>query len=377
MAELLGIEIRGDQVLLTVVNRRAEPCAHLSEPLAETAGAWWLFHPDELLRGVRVALRRGVEEGVFRGEQIAGVGLVVEPGLVLLDPDLQAIPPRALPWQDVLEEGFSAPPVAALRLLLENDPRLAGHVGAVLSTLDYLRFQMTGALATHLDFAWRSGLVIGPLAPESWDPGAIRDLGLAPGVFPPIFRAPSRVGALSEEMVRLSGMRRGTWVNAGSDPLSVRLLMAAEPRPGTRVALIEESGDELWQAGPAPEAWSAEARPGILEEIWFHRTARRLNEPSGEFSTLLEGEGAVILDFRTPPDSSRWPLELPGDVRVAGDAGQPSTGTALQAGIGLGWWRDRRTLWRKRRPPVGYSRWRSRLGESPGPRPAGVAPAPS
>jgi hypothetical protein len=74
---------------------------------------------------------------------------------------------------------------------------------------------------------------------------------LSASVFPPIFRAPVRVGVVGEEVIARSGISRGVWVNAGSDPTSARILVAGELREGVAVSLSSSDTAELWRIDSA------------------------------------------------------------------------------------------------------------------------------
>ncbi|MEE8142919.1 MAG: FGGY family carbohydrate kinase, partial [Planctomycetota bacterium] len=209
MSVLVGIELCGTEVVLTVVSRGAEILATVTEPLSEPMAAWWRCHPEERYRAVLSTLERAVGEGALRSDQVAGIGLSGETGLVLLDLEFKAIPPRSIPWEELFGEECSRSPVPALRVLAEKKPRLANRIGLVMSPIDYIRFRLTGALATHVGFAWSTGLVEGPEAADSWNPEACMSLGLSPRAFPPIFHATCRVGVVQEEVSKRTGLRTG------------------------------------------------------------------------------------------------------------------------------------------------------------------------
>ena len=148
MTHLLGFELRGQDVWLTVVKRNGRLGGTAREPLDGPMSEWWSTHPDEKVRAVRSLMDRASRDGLFTGASIASIGLTGESGLVLLDPDFAPIPPRTLPWED-LAEMKEAHPIDALRALIAREPRFARTIGVVLSTVDYIRFRLTGALATR------------------------------------------------------------------------------------------------------------------------------------------------------------------------------------------------------------------------------------
>ncbi|MEE8143019.1 MAG: hypothetical protein V3T77_07965, partial [Planctomycetota bacterium] len=156
-----------------------------------------------------------------------------------------------------------------------------------------------------------------------------------------------------------SGLRTGLWVNAGSDPISAQLSIALEPVPGSRVMFLGNGSPECWRAVEVPRDWSENALPTAIEGVWYCREAWTGGDPRGEEWT--PGPAPLALYFHEPPHEGTWPEAVAGDVWVTWDAGGPSAGAAIQAGLGLGWWRDPRILWRKRRPLVPYQEWRAEL----------------
>jgi hypothetical protein len=195
---------------------------------------------------------------------------------------------------------------------------------------------------------------------------------------------------IGEETIASTGLRRGTWVCGGGDPSSTRLLFAGEPLPGRSVVRLRPDGVERWEIGPPPPEWSEEALPSALDGLFFHRRPAEGWDPRrGEFAPT---GGEAIFDW----EPGEWPDEVatggtggagrpdpddplpaerdtrgagsadagrgpsggpdlsacPGSLLVAPDAGEASAGTAILAGVGIGWWRDLRPIFRKRRPPV-------------------------
>ncbi len=342
MSILLGVELAGAEVRLVVVDRRATVLSHREEPLATPVLRWWETHPEERYRAVLGLISQAIRDGVFRPPDVAGIGITSEPALVLLDPDLLPVPPRDLPWEERDPEEHLGDPWGALASLYGESPRALARIGSVLDLTAFIRFRLTGALASHVDFAWSGGFVLSAAAPTDWDFGALDNIGLLHSQLPPIFPAPQKVSVVGEDAIRQTGLRRGTWVAAGGDPLNTRLLFAAQPLPETQIVHRSDRGVEGWEVVDAPAEWSEDYRPSGLEGIYFRRmsTDERVTAESQE-NTVFDWDRGV------EPVTETWPESR----LVAADAGQASSGTAILTGLGLGWWRDPRPIWRKRRPP--------------------------
>lgn len=347
MSVLTGVEYSGDRVRLVVVDRQGRTLLRREEPLATPAELWWEGHPDERHRAWLGVVTGAIREAGLRPAAIAAIGLTAPPALVFLDPDLDPIPPRKLPWGDLDPESFRGRPWDALGALVEQDPAFARRIGVVLDLVGFIRYRLSGSLGLTVDFAWEGGKVRSPRAAASWDAPALEELGLTSGQLPPIFPAWQRVSVVGEDTIERTGMRRGTWISAGGDPRNTRLLFAAEPTPGRTVVLLGPDGAERWEAGPPPEAWSADVLPSAREGVFFHRRGAAGWDPRDGGSA--PGSQEAVLDWAPGFDPELGPEH--DDRLVAVDAGEASAGTAIIPGFGLGWWRDPRPLWRKRRPP--------------------------
>ncbi len=360
---LLGLEIGGDSALLTLVTREGRIAGSLREPLRDPAREWWRGHPEQHVRAALRLVERAGDEGLFLGAEVAGIGLAAEPGLVFLDHEYGVVPPESLPFGAGAGVGgeAGASPREALRRLPSEAPELTRRAAVVLSTLDFLRFRMTGALGTHAAFAWATGFVSAE-NPTAWRKGLIVECGLPEAMFPPIFSAECRVSVVSEDFLSRSGIPRGVWVNAGSDPISAQLLVAAEPRAERRSLLVAPERTTCWRTVGIDRVTDA-ALPLASGCPWFAPVEGGLEEWSEAIRSEPE---RWVLDTRAEEIPERWRERGWEPVLVAADAGGPSAGAAIQAGLGLGWWRDLRVLWRKRRPPIPMEEWLARRADATG-----------
>ncbi len=347
MSILLGVEFSGAWVRLVVVGRQAQVLARREEPLATPIELWWETHPEERHRALSELLVDAVRHGAFRPADVSAIGVTAPPALILLDADFVPIPPREISWGEVDPAKYYGRPWDALAALLGESPNACRRVGAVLDMVGFLRFRLSGGLGTDLDFAWSGGHIRSPKDPASWSTPSLEKVGLLPSQLPPIFPASQRVSVVAEETIERTGLRRGTWVCGGGDPLNTRLLFAAPPEPGRSVVRLLPEGVERFEVGPPPDQWTTDSVPTALDGVFLHR-----RDPSGwdprTGSVHAESEG-VVLDWgaELEPDLDA----CPGTLRIAADAGVASAGSAISAGLGLGWWRDPRPIFRKRRPP--------------------------
>ena len=343
MSVLLGIELQGSTVRLQAVDRKGVILASLEESVSVPFSRWWGVHPDERVRSVRALLQHSLQTGQIRPASIAAVGISCEPSLVLVDAELDPIPPKALGWTEKEEEHLQ--PDTLLRETLQKYPKLKQGIHCVLDLQDWLRYRWTGALATTSTFAWHSGLSSEHTPGQRWDPAQLQEAGLETGQVPPLFPGPHRVGTLQEDLVRDTGLPRGTWISAGTSPRAARLWLAAEPREGQRIVLLEEQGASMWRVGAAPQQKTEidQALPSPLGDHWYHREAEEGADP--------RRGGVPVADVVYDADRVDW-KELEQidaeSMQVSADFGCTSRAPALLAGVGLGWFKDIRPIWRKR-----------------------------
>lgn len=358
MTVLLGLELTGEQVILTVVSRRGRLKASLSEPIDGPAIAWWQAHPDERLRAMLSLMERATHEGVLQAGGVAGIGITCDPGLVFLDREMKPIPARQMKWDEVLPDPAERTPARALRALAEARPRDVRRLGMVLSTLDYLRFKLTGALASSASFAWSTGLVSADSGVDHWRRDLIEELGYPQDAFPPIFSAECRVGGVSLEVIERTGIPSGVWVHAGSDPVASYLSLAREPKVNEHVVLLKDGRASLWRCGELPVEWHGDVAILSTSKLCYERVEDR--EWNGQFpdywASTEPGERAI--ELRSPIDLGSWPEQPPGLWTMTAGAGEASCTAAIVAGLGLGYWQDERPLWRKARRSTPYGQWR-------------------
>ena len=359
MSMLLGIDLQGHSITLQGVDRRGQRIAYVEESVSVPFSSWWQVHPDERVRSVRALLLHAFQEGKMRPASIAAVGISCEPGLVLVDSEMEPVPPRALNWNQI--ESKHQQPGTVLRESLQQYPMVARNLITVMDLQDWLRYRWTGAVATTRSFAWSSELSRQSSPGEHWDANALDSLGLGSSQVPPVIPSPHRIGTIQEDLVRETGLPRGTWVCAGTSPRAARLWLAVEPREGVRIVLLEQDGATLWRVGGPPTSGTPveEVIPSPQGDHWYHREAIEVDDPRTGASPIPDViyDGGQI-DFPQP-----WMADHE-QMRVSADFGSPSRAPALLAGIGLGWYRDMRPIWRKRCPSQTLQHWSEQQVES-------------
>ncbi|MGI9416316.1 MAG: xylulokinase [Geminicoccaceae bacterium] len=155
-------------------------------------------------------------------------------GAVFLDADGEVIRP-ALLWNDQrtaaacdeIEErvgsrrlreitgnpaltGFQAPKILWLR---ENEPEAYARVSKVLLPKDFVRFRLTGDLATDASDA--AGTLLLDLAGRDWSPEVLEALDIPKNWLPAVHEGPDITGHVSADGARATGLSAGLPVVAG------------------------------------------------------------------------------------------------------------------------------------------------------------------
>ncbi len=354
LSVLLGLELSGNTISLLAANRRGEVLVVVEEEVLASFNEDWRTHPDEKVRSVRALLQHALEEGKIRPGSVAAIGVASATGLVLVDAEMEPVPPRAIGWTE------DHPPSSQLsdRIpeTLSSQPGLTRSLVAIMDVQDWLRYRWTGALATTTAFAWQTGLTPGPHSIERWDPAKVDSVGLISGQLPPVMPGYQRVGILQESLVRETGLPRGTWFMAGTTPIAARLWMACEPTPGQRIVSLDSTEALGWTVVSAEEFSedSGIAIPSPLGDHWYVADDSSCADPRNGDAPELD----VIYDASQASGAHEWGGDA-DKIMLSADFGAPSRGPALLAGVGLGWFRDMKPFWRKRCPVQTLSHWRN------------------
>jgi xylulokinase len=167
---------------------------------------------------------------------VAGIGLTGQMhGLVLLDAAGEVLRPAIL-WNDqrtgaecdemrrrVGRErliqitgndalaGFTAPKILWVR---NHEPEVFARVDKILLPKDYVRFKLTGEVAT--DKAGGAGTVLFDLRERDWSEALLEVLELDPAWLPPTFEGTAITGLVTPEAAGATGLRVGTPVVAAA-----------------------------------------------------------------------------------------------------------------------------------------------------------------
>ncbi len=214
---------------------------------------WWnafCFATCELLD-------RGVDAG-----EIAAVGLSGQMHTsVFLDEEMKVIRPAIL-WCDTRTtsqcetinervgvellraeasnpalEGFTAPKLLWLR---ENEPAEFERLRHLVIAKDYVRYKLTGELATDVSDA--AGTILFDVGTRRWSEKIISALEIDPSILPAVIGSHEVAGRITSEAARETGLKEGTPVVAGGADNACAALGAGIIEEGAVQSSIGSSG---------------------------------------------------------------------------------------------------------------------------------------
>lgn len=223
---------------------------------------WAEQDPDDWWRAGQIAIQGVLREGHAGGNDIAGIGLTGQMhGLVVLDDQGDVIRP-ALIWCDQRSQrqvdvinaelgaervlrstanpvltGFTLPKLLWVR---DNEPQLFGRIRHMLLPKDYLRYKLTGELATDVSDA--SGTALFDVANRQWSDEMIGKLGLERAMLPKCFESTEVTGKISTHAAAVTGLAEGTPVMAGAGDQAASAIGNGIVEPGSVSCTIGTSG---------------------------------------------------------------------------------------------------------------------------------------
>ncbi|RJP13999.1 MAG: xylulokinase [Candidatus Abyssobacteria bacterium SURF_5] len=134
-------------------------------------------------------------------------------------------------------EGFTAPKVLWLR---EHEPAHFEQLQHLLLAKDYIRFRLTGELAT--DFSDAAGTLLFDVGARKWSRRILSALNLDPAILPPVIASQQISGTITHHAAEETGLRAGTPVVGGGADNACAAVGAGIVEEGVAQASIGSSG---------------------------------------------------------------------------------------------------------------------------------------
>lgn len=261
---LLGIDVSttASKALLLSPEGRVVGVGSASHPLLTPRPLWSEQHPEDWWNATCQAIQSVLAETGVDGSAITGIGLSGQMhGLVLLDAAGQVIRPAIL-WNDQRAShecnlirdrlglgklvritgndafpGFSAPKLLWVR---KNEPEHYRRIAYVLLPKDYIRYRLTGSLAT--DRAGAGGTLFLDLARRDWSSELLGALDIPTTWLPPTHEGPDVTGLVHAEAASRTGLGAGIPVVAGAGDQAAQAVGVGAVHPGMAALTIGTSG---------------------------------------------------------------------------------------------------------------------------------------
>ncbi len=263
--KLLGIDVGTGgtrAVLLDEAGRVLGTATAEHAPMASPELGWAEQDPRDWWRAACVAIAECLTDAGATQAEISAVGLSGQMhGLVLLDAAGEVLRP-ALIWCDQRTEeecraitervgakrlieltanpaltGFTLPKIWWVRA---HEPEIWSRVRSIMLPKDYVRFKLTGALAT--DVADASGTLLFDVVNRRWSAEMLQASDLRAEILPEVLESPVVSGRVSKDGAAASGLREGTPVVAGAGDQAAGAVGMGIVEPGNVSATIGTSG---------------------------------------------------------------------------------------------------------------------------------------
>jgi xylulokinase len=218
--------------------------------------------PEDWWNGTRDCLQRLLRLEGMANVRIRAVGLSGQMhGLVLLDGEGNPLR-DAIIWPDTrtadicrqwaetigtdaigaitglpLATGFLAPSLAWVR---RNEPELYRRAAHALLPKDYIRYRLTGVLATDVTDA--SGSLLFDGAKRQWSAELLEKFDLDGRLLPPVVSSTSVAGTVTAAAAGATGLPPGTPVAAGGADIAMAAVALGVGRPGTVAVALATGG---------------------------------------------------------------------------------------------------------------------------------------
>jgi len=235
---LMGIDVgtSGVKVILIGENGALVAEANRSYPIHSPFPSWFEQHPRDWWNATVEAIHSLLADRRVKTSDIAGVGLSGQyHGLVILDGDHQVLRPAIL-WNDqrtarqseiivrkvgrekllTIAATAGAPYFTACKLqwVRDNEPEIYERVRSMMLPKDYIRFKLTGELATDVTDA--SGTMFLDVRRRRWSEDVPRLLDVDAAVLPRVVESPDISGRISGGAAGETGLPQGIPVAGGA-----------------------------------------------------------------------------------------------------------------------------------------------------------------
>jgi xylulokinase len=271
MRYFLGIDIgtSGVKVALVDESGRVKRTATAPHPLFTPQPGWAEQRPQDWWRSTTRAVKQVLESARVQANRVASIGLsgqmhssvfldrendVIRPALLWCDgrttEECRAITDRIgeerlAEWVcNPALEGFTLPKVLWLK---RHEPAAFARLKKVVLAKDYIRFRLTGVLATEPSDA--SATLMYDTARSRWCDAIMKAMELDPSMLPDVGGSAEVLGTVTRESAKATGLTAGTPVVGGGADNACGAVGVGLVSPGEAVASWGTSGTVLTPTG--------------------------------------------------------------------------------------------------------------------------------
>ncbi|MEK6795320.1 MAG: xylulokinase [Spirochaetota bacterium] len=290
----MGIDLGTGSCKVTVIDERGTLIAEASGeyPTSHPQPGYAEQDPNDWWHVVCDILKRMKAEATWEVGDIAAVALDGSThNAVLLDKNNAVIRPvimwtdqrsaaeakelQAAHGKEILRIGWQMPTptwtLPQLAWLNRHEPDTLARTAHILFVKDHVRYRMTGVAATdHIEAA---GTLFFDMEKRAWSRELCDLIGLPLSVLPEIVQPTDRVGVITAEASRETGLREGTPVIAGASDSAVEAYAAGALDDGQAVIKIATAGNvNVMTSKPHPHEKTL-TYPHIIPGRWYTVTA--------------------------------------------------------------------------------------------------------
>ena len=269
MRYLLGLDLGTSSVRAAVVDPEGRLVGVAGEeyPIVAPQLGWAEQDPEAWVNAAYRTVRSVLNQVGISGSEVLAVGLSGQMhGLVLVDENGMCLRP-AIIWPDKRTEAqrrqlaqklnqnelyqITGLPLAtgflglSLLWVKEHEPETYSRIRKVLLPKDYIRYRLTGQLATDPTDA--SGTLLFDVAARKWSEDLLGGLELAPELLPSVLESLQIGGELTPEAAEATGLLAGTPVAVGGGDQAMAAL-GLGLKPGKWPPLLPQEGS--WSQSP-------------------------------------------------------------------------------------------------------------------------------
>jgi xylulokinase len=264
MAHLIGIDIGTTGVKTILINEEGSVIANSFAGYTTYTPKpnWAEQNPRDWYEATIKTLREVVTKSRVHPKYIKGIGFSGQMhGLVLLDKNYEVLRPVIL-WCDTRTakqaqwitqtvskkrlrewvsnaafEGFTAPKIIWIR---ENEPQIYSKIKKILLPKDYVRFRLSGELATEVSDA--SGTLLFDVKKRQWAQSMLEALDIPESFLSNCYESIDICGYVNKETAELTGINVGTPIVGGGSDNACGAVGVGVVKSGKVMASIGTSG---------------------------------------------------------------------------------------------------------------------------------------